>query len=153
MKWSWLHSSSRRFSTGVPRERHAEARVELEGGARRLAVGVLDGLRLVEDDGVPACCGERLGVEAEDGVGGQRDVGVRVDRALGAVVDGDPEAGAEAADLGGPVVDHAVRADDERAPAERAERLQRLAEAHVVGEHRAEPRVAEEREPVTPWCW
>ena len=56
--------------------------------------------------------------------------------------------GAEAVDLVDPVVDDALRAHDERAPAKDADRLQRLAEPHVVGQDGAELRVAQEGEPV-----
>ena len=44
-------------------------------------------------------------------------------------------------------MEHARRATTRRPPAQRAERLERLAEAHVVGEQRAEACVAQEREP------
>ena len=49
-----LHSSSSRFSTGVPVSASRNAAVQRVRGARDLAVGVLDRLRLVEDHGVPA---------------------------------------------------------------------------------------------------
>ncbi len=131
-------------------EGDAEAGLDGVGGAGHLAVGVLDGLGLVEDDGVPAGGGQGVGVEAEDGVGGEGEVGRGVEGAAGAVVDGGAEAGAEAGDLGGPVVDDAARADHQRAAADGGEGLHGLAEAHVVGEHRAEPGVAEEAEPAHP---
>ena len=67
----------------------------------------------------------------------------------GAVIQRTPcSAGPEARELRLPVGEHAGRADDERRPLERAERLQRLAEAHVVGEHAAEAGAAQEGEPV-----
>ena len=54
VKCSRLQSSSSRFSTGVPLSATPERAVQRVGGARHLAVGVLDGLRLVEDHRVPA---------------------------------------------------------------------------------------------------
>ena len=52
-KWNWLHSSSSRFSTGVPVSASAEPAGQAMRRARDLAVGVLDRLRLVEHDAVP----------------------------------------------------------------------------------------------------
>ena len=49
-----LHSSSSRFSTGVPVSASRNDARQRVRGARGLAVGVLDRLRLVEDHGVPA---------------------------------------------------------------------------------------------------
>ena len=98
---------------------------------------------------------ELLRVEAQQRVRGERDVGGLVERAPGAVVDGRPAATGRkrwisAAQLGSTL----VRAHDERArPLERAERLQRLAEAHVVREHAPEPRPAQEASQLTPWSW
>ena len=61
-------------------------------------------------------------------------------------------------DLGAPLLDHAHRADDERRPErlvarvlplrrQHRDRLHRLAEAHVVGEDRADAEVAEQPQP------
>jgi hypothetical protein len=48
-------------------QRHAERGAETMGRARDLRVRVLDGLRLVEDDGVPLLRDECVDVEAQDG--------------------------------------------------------------------------------------
>ncbi len=133
---------------GRAAQRDAELAAEVEGGARGLAAEVLDGLGLVEHDDVPLLAGEARRVEPEERVRGQRDLGVGVELALRAVVDGRAQVRAEARDLVGPVVDDALRAHDQRAPAEDAERLEGLSEAHVVGQDAAELRVAKEREPV-----
>jgi hypothetical protein len=47
-----------------------------------------------------------------------------------------------------PAEEHGGRRDDERAAGEGAERLERLPEAHVVGEEGAEAGVGEEAQPV-----
>ena len=68
------------------------------------------------------------------------------------------ERGRETVDLGAPLLDHAHRADDERRPErlvarvlplrrQHRDRLHRLAEAHVVGEDRADAEVAEQPQP------
>ena len=77
-------------------------------------------------------------------------------RAVRAVVDHHAQLRGEAAGLGGPVAHHGGRRDHERGPGglvasvldgQEGEQLQGLAQAHVVGEHAAEP-VA--RHPVQP---
>jgi hypothetical protein len=59
---------------GRAAQRDAEAAAQVVGRARDLAVGVLDGLRLVEDDRDQALLREELGVEAEQRVRGEGDV-------------------------------------------------------------------------------
>src|SRR5579883_1225154 len=121
---------------------------QLVSRASRLAVDVLDGLALVEHDDVPVLLRDQLGVEAKHGVRHESDLGGGVDPTLRSLVDRRTQTGAEAVDLVDPVVDDALRAHDEHAAAKDADRLQRLAEAHVVGQHGAELRVAQERKPV-----
>ena len=58
---------------------------------------------------------ETAGVEAQQGVGRERDVGRLVERAARAVVDGDLQRRAEALNLRLPVGEHARGRDDERA--------------------------------------
>src|SRR4029077_18836722 len=49
-------------------ERHAELAFQPISGARNLAVGILDGLSLVEHDGVPSLFGQAIGIEPQNGV-------------------------------------------------------------------------------------
>ena len=109
--------------------------------------------------------GERVDVPGCDVVGGDDDVVVvrgcgelRTGEPPGAVVEVDAQRRCEARDLGSPLLDDAHRADDERraegvAPEvlalgrDHRDRLHRLAEAHVVGEDRADPEVAEHPQP------
>ena len=132
--------------------------LELEGRLRDLALGVLDRLRLVEDDGVPGLlllalqrrgAAQALALAPEERVGREGHVGAWRELAPRPVVAVDLELRAEAAELVGPSVENARRHDDQRRrpPLQGAEGLERLAEAHVVGEERPEPGPAEEREP------
>ena len=90
MKWSWLHSSSSRFSIGVPDSVSRQRAAQPIRRARDLAVGVLDRLRLVEDDGVPRDLGELVDVVAQDRIAREHDVGVGIERAARAVVGARP---------------------------------------------------------------
>ena len=130
------------------REREARLRIEAMGRARDLALGVLDRLGLVEDHAVPRRPGEQLHVLSQEGIAGDRDLGLLVEPSTGTVIEADVERGPEALDLADPTMEHGGRSDDERASVDRAERLQRLAEAHVVREQRSESRAAQEDQPV-----
>ena len=128
---------------------------------RRLAGGVLDRLRLVEDGVVELDAGEAFGLAAEKGVRGEDDVvlgemlGCR--QAVGRRVIEDAQLGREARRLRFPVEDDGAGCDNERwapfvrwraaALVEEREDLHGLAEAHVVGEAASEAEVAEEGEP------
>ncbi len=129
-------------------QRHAEVRSQLVGRAGDLAVRVLDRLGLVEDHRVPLLRAQALRVEAQDRVGRERHLRLAVERAPGAVVERGAQGGSEALDLLRPVVQHARGGHHQGAAAQRAERLERLAEAHVVGEQRAEAGVAQRAQPV-----
>ena len=85
---------------------------------------------------------------------GQRSAG----EPSGAVVEMDAQGWCEAGDLRSPLLDDAHRTDDERwaecialevlaLGGQHRDRLHRLAEAHVVGEDRADPEVAEHPQP------
>jgi hypothetical protein len=106
--------------------------------ARHLAVRVLDGLGLVEHHGVPRGRRQDLLVETQQGVGGEGELGVVLELAARAVVDAEPQSGTEASDLLPPAHEHARGAHHEGAAAHGAERLEGLAEPHVVGEERSE---------------
>ena len=126
---------------------------------------VLDVLRLVEQEPVPGDPRERVGVAGGDVVGGDDDVAVRGDQRerrsrqpAHTVVEVDAQRRREPLDLGAPLANDAHRADDERRTErltasllalrdEHRDRLHRLAEAHVVGQDRADPEVAEEPQP------
>ena len=145
-----LQSSSRRFSTGRAGQRQPERRRQRVGGARGLAVGVLDRLRLVEHHRSPGPRGQRLRVEAQQRVAGQRHVGGR-DRARGSRRDRrrPSVAGRKRASSACQLKMTLVGATTSVRPArlEHAHRLQRLAEAHVVGEDAAQAGAAEKRQP------
>ena len=131
-------------------EHDAKLPLQPERRARRLAAEVLDRLRFVEDDDVPRPpAARRSASRRSTAYVVERDVGRRVElRASGRGRCAVRRPGRKRAISVGPVVDDALRAHDERAPAQDADRLERLAEPHVVGEHGAELRVAQEREPV-----
>ena len=122
------------------------------GGARGLGLGVLDVLRLVEDDGVPGHRGHFLLQIAELGVVRDHEIGLGARGlesggiARAALQRAHAQAGGEVRALGEPVVRDALRADDERGmrrvfpaqPKQPREGLHGFAQAHVVGEDAAE---------------
>ena len=120
-------------------------------GRRHLARGVLDELALVEHDDVPGLRLEPIGVEAQLGVVRDQQGGFRCSslrRRCNRIERRHPQARGEARGLGQPAVRHALGAHHQGAEAfrgavsrqvqEPGERLHRLAETHVVGEHAAE---------------
>ena len=145
------------------REGRAARGAQGADGLRLRGAGVLDVLRLVEGEVLPRHVGEERPVAVGEGVGRDEEVGLLhegdevVPRGpLGAVVDGDGEARREARGLLDPVLDDGGGADEERRAdrlarlarrQEGREELDRLAEAHVVGEAAAEPAREEEAEP------
>jgi hypothetical protein len=138
-------------------------RAQRSRGTRSGRRGVLDVLRLVEDHCRPVELAEELGVAPEQAIRREDDGASRAaertsrSRALGAVVRHHLQRGSEALDLALPVADHGCGCDEERGglgalPAlssmkEERQELHRLAEAHVVGEARAETERAHRREP------
>ena len=119
-----------------------------EGGGGGGGGGVLDRLGLVEDEDIPRFFGEDLLVEAQEGVAGEGDAVAGGEGARGAVIEVNAQAGAKSGQLGGPIVQGAGRGDDEAAAAKCTQCLQGLAEAHVVGQQRADAGVAQEAQPV-----
>ena len=135
------------------RDRHRRWRASSARTARvRLAARVLDRLRLVEDRaGETRCVGEarrRRARAAGSVVITTSALGelVAARCALAAVQHARRAAAARTAELALPVADQARRRDDQRGPSSRpasfsthqvGDGLQRLAEAHVVGEHAA----------------
>ena len=115
-------------------------------------------LGLVGAHQAPFDFGEGLGVAAHGGVGGEDEL-VLVDAvkaAVGAVEAAHRSAGGEATDLGGPVRHERGRADHERRSGGGAVRLackmmgderDGLAQAHVVGQARAEAQFGQAGEP------
>ena len=148
VKWSWLQSSSRRFSTGVPES------VTRKAAASRCAARAtwLSGFLIVWASSritvSQLICVSALGVQTQDRVAGEGHVRFGIELAVRAVVERRAQARPEARDLLAPVEEHAGGRHHQRAPAQGAEGLQGLAEAHVVGEHAAQPGVAQEAEPV-----
>ena len=137
------------------RQAHAVARDHARERAACLAPGVLDRLRLVEHDGREAQLGEPLLVADHDGIRRDHDVGLRrvgpPPVPLGPVQDDDAELRREARELARPVAHEAWSADDERRRVEAAlglldpevgDRLERLAETHLVGQHAADAALA-----------
>ena len=144
-------------------------------GARRLRLpgrGVLDRLRLVEHHPPPRDVAQCLDVARGDRVGRDHEVGAGdglleplAAGPVGAVVHVDGQVGSEPLRLALPVADERHRADEERGPRgdvlsvpgaggsverEEGEDLHGLAQAHVVGEHAAEPDPVEEGQPGQP---
>ena len=148
--------------------RQARAATEQPGGLGGLAVGVLDRLRLVEDQVVELDLAQHRHVPAQRAVGGEDHVpaGERVPlhvlhTAADAGMIEDAQRGGEPRRLGEPVEDQGARDDEQRggqplggAPLptrlEEREELDRLAEPHVVGQAAAEAEVLEEAEPAEP---
>ncbi len=141
---------------GRSRQTQAVLHREVLERAARLAASVLDGLRLVENGQVKARAREALFVADEDRVGRHDDVGLfdlRPARlAFGPVKDDDAEVRSEARRLPCPVAHERGRPDDERRRVQASgclldanvgDGLQRLAEAHLVGEHAAGAALAE----------
>ena len=147
------------------RHRDAAARAQQPQRARATRLRVLHVLRLVEEQAVPVDELQRLDVARRDVVRRDHDVGrpCALDERLarepiGAVVEVHVQRRREALDLVHPLARDAHRADDERR-AERTgavllalgddhrDRLHRLPETHVVGEHAADPEVAEQPQP------
>ena len=136
--------------------------------ARAVALsGILDLLRLVDDDVAPVDLLEDLFVAAQERVARHDDVGVfelvLPLLALGAVPERVPQRRRELVHLAEPVGDDARRGHDERLERlalaldlrvlvlhreEQRERLHGLAETHVVGEDAAAADLVEKPEPV-----
>ncbi len=131
-------------------------------GLRLLRFGVLDVLRLVEDDAGPVYFLENVEVAVEQGVAGEDEsvlLRLLLERgaflALTAVVNQDRQIGREALRFLVPVADDGHGADEQhRSPAiafpvalDEGERLHGLAETHVVGQAGAQARTAQEAEP------
>ena len=131
-----------------------------------LRLAVLGLLGLIEQQPGPAQCGVGSEVDAQQGVGRDDDIG-----ACGELGEFPPAAGhgagyrhhgqvrGEPRGLGGPVGHHAGRGDDQERAARRillpgvtdqGEALQRLAQAHVVGEDSAQPVLPEKGQPAEP---
>ena len=145
-------------------QREPVSRAQGPGGARGLAVGVLDRLRLVEHGVVEVLLDELLAVDAQERVGGHHDVGVAEVReqpatllALDVAEHDDLQVGREPGGLLFPVGDNRRRRDDQRGAVglprlhlllQRGQRLDRLAEPHVVGEAAVQAQLPQRREPV-----
>ena len=159
------HSSSSRFSIGVPGHREHAPRAEPAQSARPLGGGVLHVLRLVEDSRSHVDRRERIDVAGGDVVRGDDDVARAATLASSSPVSRSPpwwtwtrSDGANRSTsrahwrvtlIGqttrvGP---NASAPNCSRSESEHRDRLHRLAEPHVVGEDRADPEVAEQAEP------
>ena len=125
----------------------AEVGADAECGLRDLALRILDGLGLVEDHHVPLDLLEQLSITAEQGVCGDRQVGVLVQLALRAMVDVYREVGAEPVGLCSPIVQHAPGSDDQGLSLDHRQGLDGLSQAHIVGQHSANPGLTKEVQP------
>ena len=148
----------------MPRQAEAVVGVDARGGAVGLAARVLDRLRLVEDQrGEARDCQQRL-VAHEQRVGGQRDVAAagvcaHWKRRPAPRTQLHAQVRREPLQLAPPVADQAGRRHDQRRRVEAprlllgdevGDRLQRLAEPHVVGEHAARAVRAQVLQPAQP---
>src|SRR5262249_17934877 len=88
-----------------PGERYAKLSFQPISGARNLAVGILDGLCLVEHDGVPRLLGQAIGIKPQNGVARDGQIGLRVDLSLRPLVESRAETGAKTLRFDLPVVD------------------------------------------------
>ena len=136
--------------------------LDLLRGDGVLRGAVLDVLGFVEDCRRPLELLELLNVAAQEGVGGDDEIGVLhvvpLLVPLRAAEDKNAQGGNEATSLVRPVLDQARGADDQRGLAARrretslevqpGERLERFAEAHLVGQDTPEAAVLEKAEPV-----
>ena len=126
-------------------EGQPEARVEGPGGLVPARGRVLHGLGLVEDHGAPLHRGQRVDVPREQVPTGDEHVAGADKLQLlgppGPAVLLAAEARGEPGGLAQPVPPHRRRTDDERRavapPQQQGQGLDRLAEPHVVGQHRA----------------
>jgi hypothetical protein len=131
---------------------------EQPGGLGRLAVGVLDRLRLVQDHVVELGLAQRPYIPSERAVGREHHVpsgeGIALADAADAGMVEHAQLWSEALRLGQPVEDQRLRHHDEgrglarQAPGlQQGEHLDGLAQAHVIGQAAAEAEVAQEVEP------
>jgi hypothetical protein len=113
------------------------------GGAVGQGARVLDLLGLVEGHDTPQAAGQPVGVTAQPRIGGDGD-GTK--RSLVVIADG-AQARCVAGDLARPVRTHRGRADHQvrrlRVAEHQRDGLERLAQPHVIGQHRAAVTVEE----------
>ncbi len=91
-------------------------------------------MRLIEDHRIPRFPGQRVRLQAEDGIRGQRHVRSRRERALWTMIHGHPEPWPKPVQFVSPVVQHAGRGHYQGTALEDTERLQGFAKSHIVGE-------------------
>ena len=144
------------------RQREPLARIERGDHLRGLGARVLDVLRLVEHDDVPASAEPACAVALQQRVGRDDEVAVLGEGAAlarGAVPHARAQGGREAGGLAPPVAQQAHGCDDEAGRVEAAvlllaqqvcQGLQRLAQAHVVGQHAAQAVGAQVLQPGQP---
>ena len=152
-----LHRSSRRFSSGVPVSARRWSDLQLLHRLGHLRAGVLDELRLVQDDGAEGELLQLLQVAPQQGVVGDdevvlRDLLAQVVARGAALQHQHLQVRREAVGLAPPVVQHRGGADHQRRlgvlpvpvlePRQPGQRLQGLAQAHVVREDAAQPDAA-----------
>ena len=132
--------------------------VHLPRGLGGMGERVLDGLGLVEHEHAPLTLHQEAAVARQERIRREDDVpGLELLGAAGAVgpvVDVDGEVGGEPVQLALPVPEHRGRAHDQRRPLHAVgvieqvgDHLDRLSEAHVVGQERAQPELAGLRQP------
>ena len=153
------------------RQQQPARRPYLAEEPRELRVLILEAMRLVDDEASPAHLLERRDLRRHRLLGRQAHVVVarRHERlallralVLGAVQHKDAQLGAELGKLALPVAEHRERQHDQvrlgerrglllqRQVAEQRDRLQRLAEAHLVGEDAVEIALVQREHPVEP---
>ena len=122
---------------------------------------ILHLLGLVQHHRAPLGLAQQAAVSRQQRVGGEHDVValelLDVARAVGPVMDDDRQVGREPVELAAPVPEHGRRADDQRRPLSTVapvqqvgDQLHGLAQAHVVGQQRAQAQLAHAHQPAQP---
>jgi len=136
---------------------HAPGRAQPAQRARTLGGGVLHRLRLVEHQRPEFDLPEAIGVERRDRVARDQQIAgaqaAQLGRAVGPAIEADAQRWREARRLVDPVADHRrgrhhQRGAERRAVDQHRQRLQGLAEPHLVGEDRARAPARQAREPL-----
>lgn len=152
------HSSSMRFSTGVPVSAMRVVEAQSSRSTGNLRARVLHDVRFVEEDRVPTDLGQTVGVGAQcriSGHGHAADLATSTERAVRSPVDIDRQvAGGELLDLTSPIADQGCRAHHQKiAFTARGSHnhvgngLQSLAQPHLVGENSSTPGFSDGRNP------
>ncbi len=145
---------------GRSRETQPMPSAQSAHGARRLTARVLDRLGFVQHQVVEGVLRQQLAIPHQHRIGGDDNLGTRQVHIGGlpllSVDRQHPEVGSEASKLSPPIADEARRHDDQARPIhaprfflprEQCDRLQRLAQAHVVRQDAARVQLAQVIQP------